>query len=194
MAKRSRWSLSCRHSPRSSWRAVDSPHSGCDVIFSSSPGSRRALPAWRHLGRSRHQLRVFSAHAERIELCLFDPTGRRELARFDYAGMHRRNLARLSPQWAARSGLRLPRPRPIQSAGRSSLQPAQAAARSLRAAVRRRIALVRRAVRLPRAFAPRRPFIRPPRQRARHAERRRQRRHLRLGRRSAARICPGRGP
>jgi isoamylase len=26
---------------------------------------------------------VFSAHAERIELCLFDPTGRREIARFD---------------------------------------------------------------------------------------------------------------
>ena len=26
---------------------------------------------------------VFSAHAERIELCLFDPTGRRELARLD---------------------------------------------------------------------------------------------------------------
>ena len=26
---------------------------------------------------------VFSAHAEQIELCLFDPTGRREIARFD---------------------------------------------------------------------------------------------------------------
>jgi glycogen operon protein len=26
---------------------------------------------------------VFSAHAERIELCLFDPTGRREIARLD---------------------------------------------------------------------------------------------------------------
>ena len=26
---------------------------------------------------------VFSAHAERIELCLFDPTGKREIARFD---------------------------------------------------------------------------------------------------------------
>ena len=26
---------------------------------------------------------VFSAHAERIELCLFDPSGRREIARLD---------------------------------------------------------------------------------------------------------------
>ena len=26
---------------------------------------------------------VFSAHAERIELCLFDPAGRREIARLD---------------------------------------------------------------------------------------------------------------
>jgi isoamylase len=32
---------------------------------------------------------VFSANAERIELCLFDPTGRREIARVTPAGMHR---------------------------------------------------------------------------------------------------------
>ena len=32
---------------------------------------------------------VFSAHAERIELCLFDPSGRREISRLPLAGMHR---------------------------------------------------------------------------------------------------------
>ncbi|MGN6092133.1 MAG: hypothetical protein ACTHOL_07265, partial [Luteibacter jiangsuensis] len=26
---------------------------------------------------------VFSAHAERMELCLFDPSGKREIARYD---------------------------------------------------------------------------------------------------------------
>ena len=32
---------------------------------------------------------VFSAHAERIELCLFDPSGRREIVPFAASGMHR---------------------------------------------------------------------------------------------------------
>jgi isoamylase len=36
--------------------------------------------SWDGLGTN---FAVFSAHAERIELCLFDPTGRREIARFD---------------------------------------------------------------------------------------------------------------
>jgi isoamylase len=35
---------------------------------------------WNGLGTN---FAVFSAHAERIELCLFDPSGRREVARFD---------------------------------------------------------------------------------------------------------------
>src|SRR5947207_14270088 len=35
---------------------------------------------WDGLGTN---LSVFCAHAERIELCLFDPAGRREIARLD---------------------------------------------------------------------------------------------------------------
>jgi len=46
-----------------------------------SPGSAYPLGAtWDGLGVN---FAVFSAHAERIELCLFDPTGRREIARYD---------------------------------------------------------------------------------------------------------------
>ena len=47
-------------------------------------GSRRARPirsgaTWDGLGVN---FAVFSAHAERIELCLFDPSGKRQIARF----------------------------------------------------------------------------------------------------------------
>lgn len=46
-----------------------------------SPGSAYPLGAtWDGLGVN---FAVFSAHAERIELCLFDQTGRREVARYD---------------------------------------------------------------------------------------------------------------
>ena len=44
-------------------------------------GSPHPLGAtWDGLGTN---FAVFSAHAERIELCLFDPSGRREIAAFD---------------------------------------------------------------------------------------------------------------
>ena len=44
-------------------------------------GTHHPLGAtWDGLGTN---FAVFSAHAERIELCLFDPSGRREVARFD---------------------------------------------------------------------------------------------------------------
>ena len=43
------------------------------------PGSPYPLGAtWDGLGTN---FAVFSAHAERMELCLFDPSGRREIAR-----------------------------------------------------------------------------------------------------------------
>ena len=59
-----------------------------------APGSPYPLGAtWDGLGVN---FAVFSAHAERIDLCLFDPSGRREIATFTLAGMHRRGLARLS--------------------------------------------------------------------------------------------------
>ena len=45
-----------------------------------SPGSPYPLGAtWDGLGTN---FAVFSAHAERIDLCLFDPSGRREIARY----------------------------------------------------------------------------------------------------------------
>ena len=65
------------------------------------PGAPYPLGAtWDGLGIN---FAVFSANAERIELCLFDPAGRREIARLDAAGMHRRGLARLSARRARRA-------------------------------------------------------------------------------------------
>ena len=45
---------------------------------------------------------LFSAHAERVDLCLFDARGRREIARYTLPRIHRRGLARLSARAAAR--------------------------------------------------------------------------------------------
>ena len=102
------------------------------------PGAPYPLGAtWDGLGTN---FAVFSAHATRLELCLFDPSGRREIAALRAAGMHRRGLARLSAQRARRADLRLSRLRPLRAAARPSLQPSQAAARSLCAAPRRRAA------------------------------------------------------
>ena len=52
------------------------------MIFGKlNPGDGNVLGAtWDGLGVN---FAVFSAHAERVELCLFDPTGRREIARLD---------------------------------------------------------------------------------------------------------------
>ena len=45
-----------------------------------APGSPYPLGAtWDGLGTN---FAVFSAHAERIDLCLFDPSGKREIATF----------------------------------------------------------------------------------------------------------------
>ena len=81
---------------------------------------------------------VFSAHAERIELCLFDPAGRREIARFDLPECTDEIWHGYLPERAHWSDLRLSRPRTLQSAGRTPFQSAQAVARSLRQAVCRR--------------------------------------------------------
>ena len=99
--------------------------------------------------------------------------------------MHRRGLARLHAQRARRPDLRLSRLRALRAAARPSLQPSQALARSLCQAHRRRAASVRCALRLSGEFAARRPLLRSPRQRAGHAEGRRHRRQLQLGRRPA---------
>ena len=59
-----------------------------DVMFHERLLTDRLLPGrpyplgatWDGLGVN---FAVFSAHATGIELCLFDPTGRREITRFD---------------------------------------------------------------------------------------------------------------
>ena len=122
----------------------DAVPTGCDA--------GRALSAGRDLGRPRRQLRRLLGQCRRASssACSIRPAGARS-QRFDAAGMHRRGLARLPARRAPGPGLRLSRPRPLRAAARPSLQPAQAAARSLCAPTGRRAALVRRAVRLPRA-------------------------------------------
>ena len=43
--------------------------------------ARAAASAWRDLGRQRRHFALFSAHATKVELCLFDREGRREIER-----------------------------------------------------------------------------------------------------------------
>ena len=73
---------------------------------------------------------LFSEHAERVELCLFDDDGRREARRA--ARVHGLQLARLPARRRARAALRLPRPRALRAGGGAPLQPRQAADRPLR--------------------------------------------------------------
>ena len=95
--------------------------------------ARLALPARRHLGRRASTSRSTREHAERVELCLFDPKGRREVERIDVPRAHRLRVALLPARSAARTALRLPRARPVRARAGPSLQSAQAAARSVRA-------------------------------------------------------------
>ena len=57
---------------------------------------------------------LFSAHAKKVELCLFEAGPARKRAP-DAARMHRRSLARLSAGRAAGAALRLSRPRAVRS-------------------------------------------------------------------------------
>ncbi len=99
------------------------------------------------------------------------------------AGIYRRDLARLPARGAAGPALRPARPRPLRAAQGAPVQPAQAAARPLRQGDDGPHQVERLAVRLPRRLGPRRPVDGPPRQRGGHAEMRRDRRVLHLGRR-----------
>ena len=67
----------------------------------------------------------------RVELCLFDPKGRREMQRIELTRAHRSGLALLSARSAAGPAVWLSRARPVQAGRRASLQSAQAAARPL---------------------------------------------------------------
>ena len=106
--------------------------------------------------------------------------------------MHRRSLARLSAERASGHRLRLSRAWAVSAATRPSLQSAQAVARSVCAQTGRAVSLVGCAVRLSRAFESRRPFDRPARLGAGHAEVRRDRRSVRLVARQAPECAVGR--
>lgn len=74
---------------------------------------------------------LFSAHAERVELCVFDQQGNER--RYDLPGAQRRYLARLAGRCASGATLRLSGARAVGSGAGASLQSGQAAARPLRA-------------------------------------------------------------
>ncbi len=136
---------------------------------------------------------LFSANAEKVELCLFDPNGRRQI------GAHR--PARVQ---RTRSGTAiLPDVRPGQLYGyRVSgpyapeeghrFNPQQAADRPLCQGAGRRPELARRLLWLPRRLAARGFQLRPPRQRLRHAEMPGRRHGAYLGRRHPAARALGR--
>ena len=64
------------------------------IRFSIREGKPFPLGAnWDGLGVN---FALFSAHATKVELCLFDDTGEKELERIELAGIHRRSVARLS--------------------------------------------------------------------------------------------------
>ena len=77
----------------------------------------RALSARRDLGRARHQLRgvLGACRTRSSSACSTRPAGARSRAT-DAAGMHRRDLARLSARRAPGPALRLSRPRPLRAA------------------------------------------------------------------------------
>ena len=72
---------------------------------------RGALSAGRDLGRRGVNFALFSKHAERVELCLFEPKGRRELERIELRERSDFIWHCYLPRGAARAALRLPRAR-----------------------------------------------------------------------------------
>ena len=54
-----------------------------DVGRDDAAGSRDAAAAGRHMGRAGVNFSLFSAHATRVELCLFDAAGRVEVERIE---------------------------------------------------------------------------------------------------------------
>ncbi len=135
---------------------------------------------------------VYSANAERIELCLFDPNGRKEIARFDlpewtdevWHGYLPDALPGLVYGYRAYG--------PVRAGKRPPVQSSQAAARSLRQAARGRAQVDGQPVRLPSPLAQGGPFVRSPRQRPGDAQGRRYPRVLRLVARPAAEYAVGR--
>ena len=91
---------------------------------------------------------LFSAHAEKVELCLFDDDGQSETARVALPEFTHEIWHALPAGRARRAALRLPRAWALRARRGPSLQPQQAADRSLRQAAARHARMGRRAVRL----------------------------------------------
>ncbi len=130
---------------------------------------------------------VFSANATRIDLCLFEPSGRHQIARYTLPEYTDEIWHGYLPDATRRPVVRLSRVRPVRAGPRASVQSPQAAARPVRARAGRRTALVGCAVRVSSAFSPARPVVRPAGQRAGDAEGRGNRQLVQLGRRSSPR-------
>ena len=129
---------------------------------------------------------LFSQHGEKVELCLFEAKGRREVQRIALTERTDQVWHCYLPGSAAGTPLRLSRLRTVQARAGPPLQSQQAPARSLREMDRGDAQLERRALRLPRRARARGPVVRPPRFRARHAEVPRDRSRFHLGRRPQA--------
>ena len=78
---------------------------------------------------------IFSEHAERVELCLFDDDDDETCV--ELTERTSLNWHCYLPGVHAGPALRLPRPRPLRPADRAPLQPGQAAARPVREVDRR---------------------------------------------------------
>ena len=104
----------------------------------------RPFPLGVTLGPDGANVAVFSAHAERIELCLLDQAGERETARLPLPEVHGRRVPRLRPRlWSRARSTGFARIRPLGAGARAALQPAPAAARPLRQGSDRQLRLGR---------------------------------------------------
>ena len=91
---------------------------------------------------------LFSENATKVELCLFDATGRRELQRIELNEYSDQIWHCYLPEARPGPAVRLPLPRALRSGARSPLQPQQAADRALCQAAGGAYALERCALRL----------------------------------------------
>ena len=183
MASRSRSSSPCHPSAPS----CCAPTADCAALSRPPPSGLFLSPCATFDGLG-IECRVFSANADRIELCLFDPAGRREIARLDLPECTDEIWHGYLPN--ARPGLIYGyRATALRAAGRPPVQSAQAAARSLR----RQLAGDLRwsdACSAIASFAAGRSLVRPPRQRPGHAKGRGERRFS-IGATIGRPTCPG---
>src|SRR5215468_10093257 len=108
------------------------------------------LPAWRHVGRRRGQLRPLQRARDRGGALSVRPGGSAAGAPANpHTGAHQPSLARLSARGAPGPPVRLPRPGALRARERASLQSGQAPPRSLRQGHRGVTRVARLALRLP---------------------------------------------